>query len=98
RVPNSQLLLKTHSLDQPALRDRLHAHFATHSIPLQRILLEGGLPHRELLTAYGRVDLALDTQPYSGGLTTCEALWMGVPTITFPGKTFAGRHSVSHLT
>lgn len=97
RVPNSQLLLKNRSLAQSEVRDRLHVHFAQHGITPQRFVLEGASPHAELLATYNRVDVAIDTQPYSGGLTTCESLWMGVPVITFPGLTFAGRHSTSHL-
>ncbi len=97
RVPNSRLLLKYFGLDDQETQRRIREQFASAGIEEGRILMEGGADHAELLASYRRVDLAVDTQPYSGGLTTCEALWMGVPVITWPGKTFAGRHSVSHL-
>jgi protein O-GlcNAc transferase len=98
RMPSSRLLLKYDGLDDAETQNRLRQEFATAGVEPGRILLEGRAPHRELLASYSRVDLALDTQPYSGGVTTCEALWMGVPVITFPGQTFAGRHATSHLT
>jgi predicted O-linked N-acetylglucosamine transferase (SPINDLY family) len=98
QVPGSRLSLKTGGLDDAGVRSGIERRFAKLGIAPERIKFEGWSKAGELLAAYHHVDLALDTQPYSGGLTTCEALWMGVPVITMPGQTFAGRHSTSHAT
>jgi len=93
----SRLFLHTRELDDTAAQADVRAQFARHGIEGDRLLLMGGAPHEQLLSRYAMVDLALDPFPYSGGLTTCEALWMGVPVVTLPSERFCGRHSLSHL-
>ena len=96
-APSSRLLLKYRGIDHPYNISRLEKLFQTNGIDSSRVIYEGWSPHEELLARYHTVDIALDPIPYSGGLTTYEALWMGVPVITMPGSTFASRHSESHL-
>lgn len=97
RLPRSRLVLKNGGLQDVAVARPLLQAFAERGIDPTRIECLGWSPHLELLTEYQRIDVALDPYPYNGGLTTCEAMWMGVPVITCPGETFASRHSLSHL-
>jgi predicted O-linked N-acetylglucosamine transferase (SPINDLY family) len=97
RLPQSKLVLKYKGIDDPSVVGRLKQTLASQGVEPGRLECLGWSPHPQLLGAYNAIDLALDTFPYNGGLTTCEALWMGVPVITCPGETFASRHSLSHL-
>jgi predicted O-linked N-acetylglucosamine transferase (SPINDLY family) len=96
-VPDSRLLLVTRGLGGAGTRTRIHEAFAAAGADPSRVDLRGKMSRSDLLTAYDAIDMALDPFPYSGGMTTCEALWMGVPVVTCPGETFASRHSLCHL-
>jgi protein O-GlcNAc transferase len=98
RVPGAHLVLKYHWLSDPGARQRFREQFGAAGIDPDRLEMHGSTSHVEQLALYNQVDVALDPFPYAGGLTTCEALWMGVPVVTAPGRTFAGRHSLSHMT
>ncbi|MBB4266197.1 tetratricopeptide repeat protein [Roseospira visakhapatnamensis] len=97
RVPDSRLMLKGAKFSVAEAQEVTLARFARHGIDAERIILRGFTVHSDQLRTFNEVDIALDPWPYSGGLTTCECLWMGVPVITWPGPTFAGRHAASHL-
>ena len=98
KIKGSKLILITNQLNDSKTRTNFKNLFLQEGVSPDQLDLQGSLPHSKLLKSYNNIDIALDPFPYSGGLTTCEALWMGVPVITMPGPTFAGRHSATHLT
>ena len=97
RVPGSRLLLVSVALGGAVVARRIEDAFVAAGADRGQLELRGPQSRRDLLAAYNSIDLALDPFPYSGGVTTCEALWMGVPVVTCPRETFASRHSLSHL-
>jgi predicted O-linked N-acetylglucosamine transferase (SPINDLY family) len=97
RLPGARLMLKYRGFDCPAVQGRYAELFQAEGIEPGRIEFAGWSKLSESLAAYHRVDIGLDPFPFSGSLTTCDALWMGVPVVTCPTETFAGRHSLTHL-
>jgi predicted O-linked N-acetylglucosamine transferase (SPINDLY family) len=97
-VPESRLVLKWRSLDEPTMRDRLASAFAGHGIDPDRLELRGPSGHLDMLVEYGDIDIALDPFPYTGGITSAEALWMGVPVVTWPQDRIASRQTLAFLT
>ena len=97
RAPRSRLVIRNRSLADAQVRNRYFQLFADRGIGAERVDLLGWSPFATRMDLYNQIDIALDPFPYSGATTTCDALWMGVPVISCPGKTFASRQSLTHL-
>ncbi len=95
---DSRLLLKLKGGDDPSISGRYLQRFENAGIARTRIDIHGWKSPAEHLQTYSRMDIALDTYPYHGATTTCEALWMGVPTISLVGQCHASRVGLSILT
>ena len=98
RVPGARLLLKAKSLADTRTREHLLAGFARHGVDAGRIVLVSArATTAEHLAGYRQVDIGLDSFPYNGTTTTCEALWMGVPVVTWRGDRHSARVGASIL-
>ena len=95
--PDSSLIVKNGALASPGTRQFMHGLFERHGISPKRVRLYGPSDHYQFLETYGEIDIALDTFPYNGGTTTTEAIWQGVPVVTFFGDRWASRTSASIL-
>jgi predicted O-linked N-acetylglucosamine transferase (SPINDLY family) len=97
-APKSRLVLKCKAFEDADLQERYRAMFAADGIDSSRLELRGFSAHRQMLGEYGDIDIALDPFPVSGAMTSCEALWMGVPVVTLPGERPVSRQTLAFLT
>ncbi len=98
-LPGSTMLIKNHSLSCPTVRKRHLALFSEAGVDTTRLTLLSRTPStQDHLALYGESDIGLDTFPYNGTTTTCEALWMGVPVIVMRGDRHVSRVGASLLT
>jgi len=97
-VPNAKLLIKAKSLNDRPTQKALQAQLAKLGIEAERLILVTYAPSTQAhLQTYYQVDIGLDSYPYNGATTTCEALWMGVPVVTLVGERHAARMGFSIL-
>jgi protein O-GlcNAc transferase len=95
-TPGTTMLIKNGSLADAGLRARLASEFVARGVDATRLEMLAWTPSpREGLALYNQVDIALDSFPYTGTTTTCEALVMGVPVVTLRGSAHAARVSAS---
>jgi predicted O-linked N-acetylglucosamine transferase (SPINDLY family) len=90
-TPGSIIVVKNHSMSDPLLRDGLIARFVDHGIAADRVRCIGQTTRHQHLSSFAEIDIALDPFPQNGGISTWEALQMGVPVVTKLGKGPAAR-------
>jgi len=96
-LPKALLRLQCKQLDEPEQIKQFVYRLKAHAINPAQFKLHGTTSRRDYLAAHAEVDMILDTFPYTGGTTTCEALWMGVPTLTLAGENLLARQGASLL-
>jgi len=97
-LPDARLYLKYKPFGDAEVQQRYQSLFANRGIKTERIKFSGASPRKELLAAYNEVDISLDPFPVNGGVTTLEALWMGVPVVNLRGERFVSRIGETFLT
>ena len=90
-LPNSRLILKSRKFESIYVTKNIRNRFKKNNINLSKLILERGSHRKELLETYNKIDVALDPFPYSGGTTSFESIWMGVPLYVLKGKTFLSK-------
>ncbi len=98
RVENSRLVLKSVSLTDKGTQERLWEKFSAHGIPADRVEMYGRLSSTDHMNFYAKIDIGLDTFPYNGTTTSCEALLMNVPIVALLGNRHAARVTASLIT
>ncbi|HEX4523292.1 MAG TPA: tetratricopeptide repeat protein [Casimicrobiaceae bacterium] len=96
-LPDARLLVLNRHLRYAPARARMADRLSRSGIAPERLAMVGVVPRDEYLATHAGVDIILDTFPYPGATTTCEALWMGVPTLTLAGDTLVSRQGASLL-
>jgi protein O-GlcNAc transferase len=96
KLPDWALLLKARGCDDDLVA-HFHARFAKLGIDPTRIEIEGEGTYAQAMAAYDLASIALDPFPFSGCSTTCDALWMGLPVVTWPRETMASRQTAAWL-
>ncbi len=94
-LPSARLRWQCKQFGSPDVVDKVSQRLQQHGINLERVDMYGAVSRGEYLMAHAEVDMILDTFPYPGGTTTCEALWMGVPTLTLAGETLLAKQGES---
>jgi len=97
KLPNSRLLLMDKPLADRKVRQLLLERFEQHGVHANRLLIQKGAAMGEYLATYAMVDIVLDPFPRTGGTTTADALWMGLPVVTLAGHRYVERISTSKL-
>ncbi|MEP7205571.1 MAG: hypothetical protein ABI920_01430 [Casimicrobiaceae bacterium] len=97
RVPDARLRLRSSAYRGPGTVRWTRERWQSVGLPIERIDFEPYVPLEDAIRAYDQIDVALDTAPYNGGVTTCDALAAGVPVVTTLGDRMIARQSAALL-